>query len=522
MLSSLLSLALAVPVASAADTDIQALRPATPGGPLTWTEGAGVARGPTGSIVLQHASGLLIQRFPDGTEQKIVAGLTRADLLGGFGLGRLHLGLGLPVLLRANSDTLPDQTGLGDLTVNARLALLQPADHPLGLGLVGRLSLPTTTVDAPLGGGGVGFEGRAVAETGTDDLRLLLNLGLRLQAEGLDTDLPSGSSLVSGAGVAWALSPKGGLTGELALAPVLGASDLANTLPAELLGGGWLNLNPRWRLNLGAGVGLGDGVGTPAWRVYAALAPRSDRGIPEDVDQDSVPNDRDLCPYEAETVNGIRDDDGCPEDPSVLSSESDGEALALASEADADGDGILDRLDLCPQQPEDMDGLMDEDGCPDTDVDEDGVPDAQDRCPLAAETLNGVDDADGCPEAIEKQVEEVAGVVRDITFRTGKDSLQPSSEAVLRKVLAVLKDHPGWTVRIVGHTDTTGERDVNLDLSARRADTVMRWLKARGIDAARMAAAGEGPDRPLASNDTEEGRALNRRVEISYSSQETP
>jgi hypothetical protein len=138
MLTPALILSLWLPSASAADTDIQALRPATPGGPLLWVDGAGVEAGPSGALLLHHADGLLAMTFEDGTQDRVVAGLTRLDLLGGWGFGPLQLGLDLPVLARVTSDTLDDQTGLGDITLTGRVSALQPAEHPVGLGFVGR------------------------------------------------------------------------------------------------------------------------------------------------------------------------------------------------------------------------------------------------------------------------------------------------------------------------------------------------------------------------------------------------
>lgn len=265
MFTPALLLSLALPSAKAGDADVQALRPATPGGPLLWVDGAGVQRGWSGTLLAHHADGLLAWTFPDGSQDRVVGGLTRLDLLAGWGVGPVQLGLDLPVLARVTSDTLGDQTGLGDLAFTGRISALQPADHPVGLGFVGRLVLPTTTVEAPVGGGGVAVEGRVTAETGTDRLRVLANIGVRGQPQSADLALPAGTSLVSAAGAAFTVRPKAGLTAELALAPVLGQGDLAHRVPAELLAGGWLDPSDRWRLQLGGGVGLGDGVGTPSW-----------------------------------------------------------------------------------------------------------------------------------------------------------------------------------------------------------------------------------------------------------------
>lgn len=166
--------------------------------------------------------------------------------------------------------------------------------------------------------------------------------------------------------------------------------------------------------------------------------------------------------------------------------------------------------------------MADSDGCPEDDIDEDGIADAIDRCPLAAETVNGFDDADGCPEAVSDAAARVSGVVRGITFRSGSDRLQPASTPVLEQVLALLVDGPTLEAHIVGHTDAAGDRTANLRLSARRAAAVQAWLAGRGVDPARLSSAGKGSDLPVDTNDTEAGRALNRRVEITYQTRTAP
>jgi outer membrane protein OmpA-like peptidoglycan-associated protein len=98
-----------------------------------------------------------------------------------------------------------------------------------------------------------------------------------------------------------------------------------------------------------------------------------------DADQDGIPNRLDKCPDDPEDLDGFQDQDGCP-DP------------------DNDGDGILDIQDKCPNEAEDIDGFQDEDGCPDLDNDGDGIPDLQDKCPDQAEDMDGFQDQDGCPD----------------------------------------------------------------------------------------------------------------------------
>ncbi|MDQ3033778.1 MAG: OmpA family protein, partial [Myxococcota bacterium] len=101
---------------------------------------------------------------------------------------------------------------------------------------------------------------------------------------------------------------------------------------------------------------------------------------PGDRDGDGILDPDDRCPDDPEDRDGVEDDDGCPEDQ------------------DTDGDSITDTNDLCPLEPEDRDGHLDEDGCPDPDDDLDGILDGEDRCPREAEDRDGHEDQDGCPD----------------------------------------------------------------------------------------------------------------------------
>jgi len=101
-----------------------------------------------------------------------------------------------------------------------------------------------------------------------------------------------------------------------------------------------------------------------------------------------------------------------------------------------------------------------------------------------------------------------------INFDTGKAIIRPDSEAVLGELAKMLQANPSWAVVVAGHTDNVGARAMNMSLSRQRAESVIAWLGARGIDKARLLAAGFGDTRPLDDNATEDGRAKNRRVDI--------
>ena len=101
-----------------------------------------------------------------------------------------------------------------------------------------------------------------------------------------------------------------------------------------------------------------------------------------------------------------------------------------------------------------------------------------------------------------------------IYFDTDKATLKPESEATLNQVLGLLKGKPTLRLEIGGHTDSQASDSYNLDLSKRRAQSVVKWLTDKGIVATRLKAEGFGETRPVADNETAAGRALNRRVEI--------
>jgi outer membrane protein OmpA-like peptidoglycan-associated protein len=101
-----------------------------------------------------------------------------------------------------------------------------------------------------------------------------------------------------------------------------------------------------------------------------------------------------------------------------------------------------------------------------------------------------------------------------IYFDTDKATLKPESEATLNQVLSMLKGKPALRIEIGGHTDSQAGDGYNLDLSKRRAQSVMKWLTDKGIAATRLTAQGFGESQPVADNETAAGRALNRRVEI--------
>lgn len=103
---------------------------------------------------------------------------------------------------------------------------------------------------------------------------------------------------------------------------------------------------------------------------------------------------------------------------------------------------------------------------------------------------------------------------QEVRFATGKSDVPQSAEAALTNVAKMLQDHPEWKIRVEGYTDNTGSRTANMKLSQQRADAVMNWLADHGVDKSRMTAKGYADSHPAADNNSDEGRARNRRVEL--------
>lgn len=111
----------------------------------------------------------------------------------------------------------------------------------------------------------------------------------------------------------------------------------------------------------------------------------------------------------------------------------------------------------------------------------------------------------------------VLNMPSDITFDIDRDAIKPGFRQTLNSVAIVLNRYQQTVVDVFGHTDSTGSDAHNNDLSQRRALAVANYLSQQGVDSRRFAVTGFGSSRPIATNGTAEGRALNRRVEIQLS-----
>jgi outer membrane protein OmpA-like peptidoglycan-associated protein len=307
----------------------------------------------------------------------------------------------------------------------------------------------------------------------------------------------------------------------------------------------------------------GDGIADSEDACVTVAGLKEFKGCP-DTDGDKIIDSEDACP----TVAGLKEFKGCPDTDGdkIIDSEDAcptvAGVVALKGCPDRDADGVTDAEDICPDNAgpkenqgcpdQDQDGLFDfvdncpqvagpkeNQGCPWPDTDNDGLLDKDDECPtLAGPKANKgcpykdsdkdglLDKDDDCPNTpgpktnkgcpvIEQAVIEVLKTAFDnLEFESAKDIIFETSKPSLNELAEVLKKKTTWKLEIAGHTDNVGDDNGNLALSKKRAEALKAYLISQGVEEARLITKYFGETKPIATNDTPEGRQKNRRVEM--------
>jgi OmpA-OmpF porin, OOP family len=184
-------------------------------------------------------------------------------------------------------------------------------------------------------------------------------------------------------------------------------------------------------------------------------------------------------------------------------------ASSPVEDGDRDGDRVRDYLDRCPGIPEDLDGLDDEDGCPEDDVDEDGVNDTEDACPKVAGFPADDPVRNGCPRPCLMIIVQNE-ITHHVEFDTGRATISPAARAILDDLARLLQTNPKLELLVRGHRDTSEPPRIAED----RAKAVRKHLIDQGVEARRLSAKSFGEERPIDTNATVVGRARNRRVDF--------
>ena len=491
---------------------------------------------------------------------------------------RLRLAASLPLVLYTDGErgTLRGVTyeapsssqAIGDARLGVDARMFGTDADPLTMAIGARLWLPTGSTSTYSGDGGVRVGPHLLAAGVVGPIAYGVQTGVTFR-DATATDFagsPIGHELFYGASAGWR-----GMQGKVLIGPELyGTTILKDAFktrasPLEILLGGHFSFDNHVRAGAGVGTGLVAGYGSPVARFVASLE-WSPEVVSDDEDGDGIRDAADAC----KKVRGVASTDpelnGCPPPKPT---DTDGDDIPDAQDAcpdvlgqhtndprtngciDRDGDGLMDPLDTCPLEagapspdpkkngcppPDgDSDGVLDElDACPneygvkttdpktngcalvtpgDPDRDQDGIANAQDACPDVAGKANADPKKNGCPNAFVrgKQIR----LVEQVKFKAASADILKESDELLEAVKTILETHPEIAkLRIEGHTDNRGAAKANQVLSLARATSVRKWLVAHGIAESRLTSFGFGADRPMESNDTEEGRTLNRRVEL--------
>jgi OOP family OmpA-OmpF porin len=501
---------------------------------------------PAAGLTLDWAYKPLVAYDEDGDE---IGPLIESQLFAHLGGGlilwdRVRVGLNVPIALISQGDavaingvTLEAQDGasLGDIRLGVDVRLLGEYGDIVTLAAGVQLHLPTGDSDAFTGDGGVRLTPRLMVAGDIGIFAYSARMGIAVRTGVDDSEGVSTGSELAFVGTAGVRV----LDKKLLIGPELWGTTVMDDFfgkqatPFELIFGGHYTAGD-FIFALGVGPGLTRGLGAPGVRVLGSVewfpaideAKPAPEPEPEDRDGDGILDVNDACPDDKGVASDDPEKNGCP-----LPKDKDGDGIIDSEDAcpnekgvetddpdthgcppDRDGDGVYDVDDACP----DVKGIASDDpkqnGCP-GDRDDDTIVDPEDACPDNAGPPNEDKSKHGCPAArVEKgQIK----IIERIEFKSGSDKILPESFGIMEAVRAILAEHDEITrIAIEGHTDSVGKPESNKKLSQRRAESVMKWLTQKGIKRERLEAQGFGMERPIADNDSDEGKQKNRRVEF--------
>ncbi len=414
-------------------------------------------------------------------------------------------------------------SAFGDLRFDGRMLVAWNEEHTFALAIRVTGYLPTGDESSFTGEGHAWGNWGLSGEYNAQAFGLTANAGLTMRPKSTLVDLRVGPEVTYAFGTFLPFSDDRVRIGAELWGAVGLSSAQPGAIPIEMALTSRIALGKQKQVFLGASAGGRLGFGyAPDMRFvariggvlpFAEIKPEPSlpvRIVPKfesDSDGDGFVDVEDQCPQQKEDFKNEKD--GCPE-------------REIKADTDKDKDGIEEAVDACPALAEDKDGIDDTDGCPEDDADSDGIADIEDKCPKDPGT-RGADAAQiGCPQLIVRTKTEVR-LSKQIEFEFQQATISPASYPILEEIAKLLRANPDIKqLRIEGHTDNTGSPVFNQNLSTTRAEAVRDYLVLRGkVDRKRLTSTGFGQSRPIATNETEAGRAKNRRVELHIGNSES-
>lgn len=447
-----------------------------------------VAGGPYFSYSLNPLT--LVPEGGDLGKISLVGNRLQLDAMASVGLfDWAEVGVDMPLILAQGGQNLEvigtegsvESFVLGDLRFTGKLAvpgLRRPAEGKgFGAALTLNVSLPTGEQDAFAGDGELTWApGLVLDYRFGNGILLALNGGFWKRPDYVFNGVSVGDMMPFGVGTEVPIVRGSGITAVGLVHGAVSLEKLPNEprqVPAELLIGLRWYSSTGLTFTFGGGAGCGCSLASPTLSFFTSII-----WIPAKT-------------REWEALERFKD----PPEPTP-------------PPVDPDADSVIGEGDLCPN----VAGPVGNSGCPDTDQDGDSVADRLDRCPDQPAGSRG---RDGCPLARRKGNKIV--ILEEVNFATDQDVILSESFPILEEVARVMNENPeADRILVEGHTDSRASDAYNLELSRRRAASVMRFLIESGVAAERLCSQGFGRSRPLADNATEEGMALNRRVEFTF------
>ena len=288
------------------------------------------------------------------------------------------------------------------------------------------------------------------------------------------------------------------------------AINVSTSYRSDIEGDGYNHLQHIVGLSYSFGAGDADKDGVSDEKDECPDVPglKEFNGCP-DSDGDGIPDNKDRCPEEA----GTEALQGCPDGDGDGVADIDDICPDIAGMAemngcpDTDGDGVSDNEDKCPQ----IAGDVANGGCPWADTDDDGVADKDDKCPDVAGTVAN----NGCPELSKEILATLNKFGLRINFAANSDKiLGKKTQNILNQIKELLQENPEGVLIIEGYASSDGDDAYNIELSIKRAQAVKAYLVRIGVLKDRLEVRGLGEAEPISDNESQEGRAENRRVQF--------